>query len=353
MDDLVFFYPQGHEAHREPGHPERPERVEAIRFALQEAGWWEKYPHLEPLSLSPEILQAVHSPEYLSVLQMACKRGQHLDFDTYTTPQSWELALHAAGGTAAVASAVWKREARSGFALTRPPGHHAMIQRGMGFCLINNIALAAEYLLRQEGAGRLAIVDLDLHHGNGTQDIFYHRVEVFYLSTHQSPFYPGTGSLEERGAGLGNGTNANLPLPPLSGEEAFRAAMAEFILPLLERYEPHMLLVSVGFDTHWKDPLGSLLLSAQGYGGLIESLQRFAGERCGGRIALFLEGGYDLQAGAVCAQAVTAALLRRDEYPRQYSLNQPIQDPLGPAPRRETKDWQPVLQKARALWGLS
>ncbi len=147
--------------------------------------------------------------------------------------------------------------------------------------------------------------------------------------------------MEERGAGLGNGTNANLPLPPLSGEEAFRAAMDEVILPLLARYEPHMLLVSVGFDSHWKDPLGSLLLSAQGMGSLVESLNHFASERCEGRIALFLEGGYDLQAGAVCAQAVTAAL-----------LGQPIHDPLGPAPRRETKDWQPVIQRAKRLWGV-
>ncbi len=342
MEEFVFFYPQGHEAHREAGHPERPERVEAIRLALQQAGWWEKYPHLEPLSLSSEILYAVHSEEYLSILETACLRGQHLDFDTYTTPQSWELALRSAGGAAAVASAVWKREARSGFALTRPPGHHATIQRGMGFCLINNVALAAEYLLRQEGAGRLAIVDLDLHHGNGIQDIFYRRLEVLYISTHQSPFYPGTGALDERGAGLGNGANLNLPLPALSGDEAFRAAMDEVILPVLARYDPHMLLVSVGFDTHWKDPLGSLLLSAQVYGSLIECLGRFANERCEGRIALFLEGGYDLQAQAVCAQAVTAALLGR-----------PFQDSLGPSPRRETKDWQPVLQKAKSLWGLS
>jgi acetoin utilization deacetylase AcuC-like enzyme len=341
MDDIVFFYPTGHEAHRETGHPERPERVEAIRLALQQASWWDRYPHLEPLALSNEILQAVHSPQYLSILQTACQRGQRLDMDTYTTPQSWELTLRSAGGAAALAAEVWKKEAHSGFALTRPPGHHATRERGMGFCLLNNVAIAAEFLLRQETAQRLAIVDLDLHHGNGIQEAFYRRVEVFYLSTHQSPFYPGTGFLEERGAGLGYGTNANLPLPPFSGDEAFRSAMQDFILPLLEKYAPDMLLVCVGFDTHWKDPLGSLLLSAHGMYGLIESLNRFARQNCEGRIALFLEGGYDLQAGAACAQALTAAL-----------LGQSYRDLLGPAPRREIEDWKEVLQKAKQLWGI-
>jgi acetoin utilization deacetylase AcuC-like enzyme len=287
------------------------------------------------------VLHSVHTPAYLVLLENACKRGARLDMDTYTTPASWDLALRSAGGAAAVAQAVWQGKACTGFALTRPPGHHATIQRGMGFCLLNNIAIAAEYLLQKEGAGRLAILDLDLHHGNGTQDIFYQRVEVFYFSTHQSPFYPGTGRIEERGAGLGNGTNANLPLPPFSGDKAFQATLDELILPLLDQYNPEMLLVSVGFDTHWKDPLGSLLLSALAYGKLIEKLKHWADGKCRGRIALFLEGGYDLQAGAACAGAVVAAL-----------IGQPWQDPLGPSPRREGKDWQGVLQQAKQLWGL-
>jgi acetoin utilization deacetylase AcuC-like enzyme len=251
------------------------------------------------------------------------------------------VALHTAGGAAAVAGEVWQRKARRGFALTRPPGHHATINRGMGFCLLNNAALAAEHLLQQEGAQRLAIVDLDLHHGNGIQDIFYRRVEVFYLSTHQSPFYPGTGWIEERGAGLGFGTNANLPLPPRSGDQAFHSAMDEVILPLLDGYQPEMLLVCVGFDTHWKDPLGSLALTAKGYERLVSSLVAWADAACQGRIALFLEGGYDLEAGAACAQAVTAAL-----------LEQTWTDTLGPPPYRETQDWRQVIREVKRVWEL-
>ena len=166
----------------------------------------------------------------------------------------------------------------------------------MGFCLLNNIALAAEYLLQVEGARRLAIVDLDLHHGNGTQDAFWRRGEVLFISTHQSPLYPGTGMISERGAGGGLGANANLPLPPLSGDSAFQAAMGEVILPLLDRFAPEMLLVSVGFDPHWRDPLGHLLLSAGAFAGLIASLEDWAGQHAGGHIALVLEGGYDLEA---------------------------------------------------------
>jgi acetoin utilization deacetylase AcuC-like enzyme len=341
MHELVLFYPQGHEAHAEPGHPERPERVETIRSALEEAGWWDPFPRLDPLALPQDILHAIHTPAYLTLLESACRRGQHLDLDTYTTPASWELAHRAAGGAVAVAAAVWRGEAQRGFALTRPPGHHATSSRGMGFCLLNNAALAAEYLLQREGAQRLAIVDLDLHHGNGTQDIFWERGEVFYISTHQSPLYPGTGRLEDTGEGAGEGTTANLPLPPGSGDRAFRTAMEEVILPLLDRFAPEMILVSFGFDPHWRDPLGSLRLSAAGYGTLVADLVRWADEHCEGRIALFLEGGYDLQAGAACGQAVVAALLGR-----------PWEDPLGPAPQPEGTAWQRVIRQARELWGL-
>jgi acetoin utilization deacetylase AcuC-like enzyme len=256
------------------------------------------------------------------------------------------LALNAAGGGAAVAEAVWARQARTGFALTRPPGHHATSTRGMGFCLLNNIALAAEYLIHHPlqggvNAERLAIVDLDLHHGNGTQDIFWRRSDVLYISTHQSPLYPGSGSLEETGAGEGIGCTANFPLPPFTGDEGFREVMGTLILPLLDRFKPQMLLVSMGFDPHWRDPLGSLSLSAQTYGDLIASLVDWADRNCSGKVALFLEGGYDLDAGRACIQAAVAAMLR-----------QPWQDPLGPSPYQQSSSWQAVVRAARQIWGL-
>jgi len=211
----------------------------------------------------------------------------------------------------------------------------------MGFCLLNNVAIAAEHLLQVEGAIKLAIVDLDLHHGNGTQDIFWTREDVLYISTHQYPHYPGTGNLNEVGAGRGQGKTANFPMPPMSGDQAFLAVMDEAILPLLDRFGPDMILVSYGFDTHWRDPLGHLLLSAAGYGELVASLTRWADHNCGGRIALFLEGGYDLEAGRACAQGVVAAL-----------LGQEFEDPLGPAPNPETNAWKRMLQQARQIWKL-
>ncbi len=341
MEELVYFYPQGHEAHATAGHPERPERVETMRRALQDAGWWDVYPHLDPVALPENVLHVVHAAEYLEKLQSACKSGQSLDLDTYTTPASWDLALRAAGGAAAVASAVWKREARRGFALTRPPGHHATYDRGMGFCLLNNIALAAEYLIQQDGAQRLAIIDLDLHHGNGTQDIFWKRLEVLYISTHQYPFYPGSGDLIEQGAGLGHGTTVNLPLPAYSGDRAYRAAMRYVILPTLDRYQPQALLVSIGFDAHWRDPLGEMLLSAAVYKELIDKLVAWADRSCEGRVALFLEGGYDLQAAGACALASVASL-----------SGQAWEDTLGRAPTAEQSGWETIIRQACELWAL-
>jgi acetoin utilization deacetylase AcuC-like enzyme len=346
LEKLVFYYPQGHEAHYSPGHPERPERITVLRRALQAAGWWDAYPRLDPLDLTEEFLVQVHSRLYLEHLQAACRRAASLDADTYTTPESWRLALNAAGGAAAVAQAVWQGDAQRGLALTRPPGHHATVQRGMGFCLLNNIALAAQFLLTPSAnitkvARKLAIVDLDLHHGNGTQDIFWRRSDVFFISTHQSPLYPGSGRLDEIGDGEGRGYNANVPLPPFTGDQGFGAVMETFILPLLDRYAPQMILVSFGFDTHWRDPLGNLSLSAGKYGELIRWLVEWADVNCEGKIALFLEGGYDLEAGAACIQAITAALLGEE-----------WQDPIGPAPQAETNSWRSVLKAAQRIWDL-
>lgn len=345
MRDLVYFYPEGHQAHFESGHPERPDRVEAIREALHEAGWWDPYPHLEPAEVPDEVLHAVHSPDYLAKLERVCHFGQHYDMDTYTAPASWQLALNAAGGALAVADSVWQAEARRGFALTRPPGHHATRDRAMGFCLLNNIAIAAEYLIQVRAAQRVAIVDLDLHHGNGTQDIFYRRGDVFYISTHQSPLYPGTGGIDETGAGAGEGANANFPLPPMAGDEAFLTVMDELILPLLDRFAPHMILVSYGFDPHRNDPLGSLLLGEDAYGQLIERLTNWADSHCEGRISLCLEGGYDLQAARQCSLAVVAALL---------GVEKPAGLAQSPSPgsQMERGNWQSMVRRAKSIWNL-
>jgi acetoin utilization deacetylase AcuC-like enzyme len=341
MHDLVYFYPTGHAAHAQPGHPERPERIEAIVEALDRLGLWKPYPQLTPLEIPEPILLGVHTRRHIETIESVSRRGGRIDSDTYLTPATWDLALAAAGGACSVAAAVWERSAKRGFALCRPPGHHATSDRAMGFCLLNNVAIAAEYLLRAHGARRLAVVDIDLHHGNGTQDIFYERGDVLFISAHQHPLYPGTGMPDETGRGAGAGTTVNIPLPPSSGDHAFAAALETVIVPALSRFDPEMLLVSAGVDVHWRDPLGHLQLSAAGYHTLIDGLTAYADECCRGRIALVLEGGYDLEGGSACALGGASAL-----------LGLPFSDPTGPALHPETNRWRDILVQVRQIHGL-
>ena len=341
MEELVYFYPVGHERHAEPGHPERPERIETIKDALQEQELWERFPKCDPYQIPDDVIYGVHDEEYLYKLKRICELGHHYDMDTYTTPASWKLALNAAGGGIAVADQVWSESAKRGFALTRPPGHHATRNRAMGFCLLNNIALAAEYLLVNRNASRLAIIDIDLHHGNGTQEIFFQRGEIFYISTHQYPHYPGTGKASETGRGDGEDTTANIPLPPMSGDTAFIAALDEIIIPILDRFMPQMVLVSYGFDAHFRDPLGYLLLTTKGYHQLISKFSSWADENCKGRLALYLEGGYDLEAARSCSLSVVSALLGNSgaEFVER-------------SPTQEGENWMPIIEQVKTIWGI-
>ena len=341
MPRLAIFYPEGHEAHAQAGHPERPERVEAIRNALQAAGYWDTALQIQAHPIADAVLRTVHTPDLLDQLQAYSLLETNIDPDTYLSQASWRLALNAAGGAAALAGAVWRGEAQVGFALARPPGHHATRSHAMGFCLLNNVALAAQSLLQQEGAQRLAIVDMDVHHGNGTQDIFYERGEVMFFSTHQAPFYPGSGQLNERGLGAGQGKIVNMPLPAYSGDKAFHVAYHEIVPTLLSRFKPEMVLISFGFDAHWKDPLANLLVSASGYGEAVQALRVWAQENCQSRIALVLEGGYDLEAAGACALAAVQGL-----------LGDQISDALGPTRQRESSDWVTVLDRVKQIWEL-
>jgi acetoin utilization deacetylase AcuC-like enzyme len=211
----------------------------------------------------------------------------------------------------------------------------------MGFCLLNNVAMAAEYLIQHEGATRLAIIDLDLHHGNGTQDIFYERRDVLYCSIHQAPLYPGTGMLADIGEGEGRGTTVNIPLPPGSGDLAYEQVTSLIFLPILQRYQPEMILISFGFDPHWLDPLGHMMITADGYARIIHNLAVWADSHCNGRVGLYLEGGYDLDAGAACSQAVIQALLGKK-----------WKDLIGPPHHPQGKSWRTVLQQAMDIWNL-
>ena len=341
MDPFVLYYPDKHQNHQLRGHPERPDRVEVIKKGLIDINLWESIPKLGPSEISDGLLSAVHSAEYLKILKQASSQEHMLDLDTYTTKASWQLALNAAGGAVAVADGVWTGKYQTGFALTRPPGHHATRSRGMGFCLINNVAVAAEYLIKELGANSISIIDIDLHHGNGTQDIFWYRSDVSYLSIHQAPFYPGTGSVAEIGDDEGKGYTLNLPVSAKSGDLAYQTLINEIILPYLDRIKPEILLISFGFDTHWKDPLGSMLVSANGVFNTIRTFSNWADSNCNGRIAVFLEGGYDLDAGYACGQAVATAL-----------INQKWEDQLGLSSSSEDDAWQHTLLDAKRIWEI-
>jgi acetoin utilization deacetylase AcuC-like enzyme len=301
-----------HAAHDEPRHVEQAARLAAVVAALDESGL---RPELLELPLAPaseESIRAVHQSRMIELVRWtATQEGLWLDQDTYTTVASWDAALHAAGCAVSVTDAVVNRVASNGFALARPPGHHATAGRTMGFCLFNNVAVAARHALDVLGLDRVAIVDYDVHHGNGTQDIFYAERRVLFCSTHASPLYPGTGYDSEIGAGDAVGTTLNIPLPHGAGDAGLGLVFDELISPALRRFAPQMIFVSAGYDGHWSDPLGPLTLSASGYAALTRRLIALADELCEGRVVLVLEGGYNLQALGACVVASLEALLGR------------------------------------------
>lgn len=281
--------------HQPPGaHPERPERVVAVRDALRAAGLERRGTRLPTRAATEAELGAVHSGGYIDdLVSMVPGRAGWLDPDTYFSPATWNAALAAAGAVIDLTGVVLSGRFQSGIAVIRPPGHHAEADRAMGFCLINNVAVAAAHA-RAAGAARVAIVDWDVHHGNGTQNIFYADPRVLYVSTHQSPAYPGTGAPTELGAGEGRGANINLALPAGSGDREYLAAFDEVIVPSLRAFAPDIILISAGFDAYFKDPLAQMKVTTAGYRAMAERLRLVAGECCDGRLVCALEGGYDL-----------------------------------------------------------
>ncbi|MEE8348943.1 MAG: histone deacetylase [Acidobacteriota bacterium] len=280
-----------------PGHPERPERVAALLEAFER---WNRLDELVrvPTSTAQEgWIQAVHSSAHLARIKATSgKESSQLDGDTATSADSYQVALLAAGSGVTLVDALVRERIDSGFALIRPPGHHAESNRPMGFCLFNNVAVAAEQAIQKGLAEKVAIVDFDVHHGNGTQEIFYSRSDVLYLSTHQFPFYPGTGHFSETGAGPGQGFTANFPLPAGSGDSFYCTIFQDFLLPIIQQFSPQLILVSAGYDAHRDDPLAGMNLSTDGFGELVNLLNKVAREVCGGRILYLLEGGYNLSA---------------------------------------------------------
>ena len=260
-----------------------------------------------PREATREQLLRVHDASHLERISETAGRAVALDPDTYTSPESYEIALLAAGAAVDAVERVMGGPHTAAFALVRPPGHHAERNRAMGFCLFNNIAVAAAHA-RTLGAGRIAIMDFDVHHGNGTQHLFEQEPTILYVSTHQHPYYPGTGSADEVGTGGGAGFTVNVPIESGAVDADYRFVFDEVVLPVLRQFQPDLLLVSAGFDAHERDPLATMRLTAEGFGAMTAALRGVAEETCGGRMALVAEGGYDLQALAASLDQTVRAL---------------------------------------------
>jgi len=340
---VAFVTNPNHAAHAVDGHVERPERLHAALDMLRESGLLDRLHQLDCPAPESVVLPPLHTQRYLERLDEVCAEGGGwFDPDTYCVPGSCDAARTAAGACLGATDAVLHGDATSAFAAVRPPGHHARPQQAMGFCLLNNVALAARHAQRQHSVGRIAIVDIDVHHGNGTQDAFYDDPTVLYVSTHQYPFYPGTGRAGELGAGEARGTNVNIPLPAGCGDAEYADVFDQLVEPIVRRYQPELLFVSLGFDAHYLDPLAMMSLSVDGYGGLMSRLRALAAELCGGKLVVALEGGYDLDAIAWGVRRTIEVLLG----------DTPTPDPLGPSPTPRTPEISGLLSELRALHEL-
>jgi acetoin utilization deacetylase AcuC-like enzyme len=299
-------------AHLTPGHPERPERLEAASRGVADgaAAVGAALDSPPVIAADDAVLSRVHTPRYLALLEAgAASGGGWIDADTYLGPSSMVAARLAAGATLQAAQAAAGGDAEVAFAVVRPPGHHAAAERAAGFCLLNNVAVAVAGLRAAGLAQRVAVVDWDVHHGDGTQQLFDADGQLCYASTHQSPLFPGTGAASERGIGAARGTKHNVPLPPGSDDAAFTAAWLGELLPAIEEFAPDAILVSAGYDAHRDDPLANLAVTEDGYRSVAEALGALAGRLGIGGVALTLEGGYDLAALRASVGATVAGLL--------------------------------------------
>jgi acetoin utilization deacetylase AcuC-like enzyme len=277
------------------GHPESPERYAAVMRGLNAAGL-DDLPRIAPREATPDEIALCHTSDYVRIVERDIARGEHIlsTGDTAIGAESLEVALRATGGVLNAVDAVMADGARQAFCAVRPPGHHATAGRGMGFCIFNHVAIAARYAQRRHGLERVLIADWDVHHGNGTQDIFYGDGSVFFFSTHQYPWYPGTGAAGETGEGGGRKTTLNCPFPAGSGEREVLGAFRDALLPAAAAFQPDLVIVSAGFDSREGDPLGRFTLCDNNFAELTHLLQEIAGEYAGGRLISVLEGGYDL-----------------------------------------------------------
>lgn len=331
-----------HGLHSQRGHPERPARLDAVRLQIEQDPHLTDLVHARGPAATRAQLERVHSPDYLDALETFCETGGGmLDVDTYATSDSWRVACEAAGDLLHLTERVLTGEASGAFALGRPPGHHARPSMAMGFCLLANAAVAARHA-QSLGAERVMVVDIDVHHGNGTQEAFYDDPDVLVFSSHQADIYPASGTIQETGAGAGHGTTVNLPVPGGTGDAPLVQAYRALLPPLAARFRPDLVIISAGYDAHRLDPLGGLALSVTGLTDLLRVVLEVADTYASGRTVLTLEGGYNAD---VLAYSVTSAL--------RTLLNPSAEasDPFGPS-RHASPDLTPLTEAVRALHHL-
>ena len=310
-----------------PGHPERPERLGALDEAI--APHRGRLERLVPRLATEQEVERIHAREHVARIADAAGRGPgSLDSDTFVSRESFEVGLLAAGAAIDLCRAIAVGDLHTGLAAVRPPGHHAEADRAMGFCLFNNVAIAAR-ALQQQGIERVLILDFDVHHGNGTQHSFYDDPTVMYVSLHQFPYYPGTGSFSETGRGSGSGFTLNVPLPAGCGDVEYSGVLQHVVVPAARAFEPNFIVASAGFDAHRRDPLAGMELSGAGFAALSATLRALAEELCDGRLAFVLEGGYDLTGLREGAEALVKELLAPSPTRQPESPLPPPESVLG------------------------
>lgn len=310
-----IVFDKRYQLHDTGAHVESAGRLQAISDMLEKTGLIHKARRIEPRYAAEEEIFLNHDSSYVERLRQM--GPGYLDADTVVSEKSFETALLAVGGCLNLADALMKGEVDNAFAFVRPPGHHAEHDRGKGFCLFNNVAIVARYLITRYNLKRIAIVDWDVHHGNGTQHSFYGEKEVLYLSIHRSPCYPGTGSLFETGEGAGEGYTVNLPVPAGVGDDGYIQCFKSLFLPRIKAYKPEIILVSAGFDSHCYDPLGGMEVSDAGFGEMTRLMVNIAEELCNSKIGFFLEGGYSHEGLASSVKEVLLVLLNEGKAKRE------------------------------------
>jgi acetoin utilization deacetylase AcuC-like enzyme len=344
MPTIYTTHPR-YEDHDYPGHPEHAGRIRAVWERLDEFGLSARMNKVLAQPATDAQILTVHTPEYLELLKQVnvMERTAMLDLNTYAGPGALDIARLAAGGVIDAVDAVCARRADNGLAAVRPPGHHAIADYGLGFCLLGNICIAARHAQQQYGIERVLIVDYDVHHGNGTEAMFYDDPSILFISTHQYPLYPGTGAVTDVGTGAGVGYTINVPLPAYCGDKNYARVFDEIVWKAAERFQPQLVLVSAGFDAHWTDPLAGMKLTLNGYAHLSRELMRMAEKFCDGRIVFVMEGGYDLD-GLSLGVSNIARLL----------LGDAPTDPLGLPPNaRAEPDISRLIGQIKALHQLN